>query len=90
MRNAKVDKNQKEIVAALREVGAVVKHVYTIKNLFDILVYYNGTTYNVEVKNGIGSKLTAGELQCKTDIESVGVKYWVIYSIEDALKMIGL
>tara|TARA_R110000850_G_scaffold266127_1_gene396351 strand:+ start:230 stop:505 length:276 start_codon:yes stop_codon:yes gene_type:complete len=88
MRNAKVDKNQKEIVTALREVGAVVKHVHTIKNLFDILVYYKGITYNVEIKNGKGSKLTTGEQQCKNDIESVGVKYWVIYSVDDALKMI--
>ena len=90
MKYAKVDKNQPEIVEALRRTGAIVKHVHTVKKLFDILVYYNGKTYNVEIKQDKSKKLTDGELECKTDLESVGVKYWVIYSIDDALKMIGL
>ena len=88
MKFARVDKNQKEIVAALRKVGAKVKHVYMVKNLFDILVYYKGKTYNVEIKDGLKSKLTSGELKCKEDLETVGVKYWVIRSVEDALNMI--
>ena len=87
---ARVDKNQKEIVAALRKAGAKVKHVYTVKNLFDILVYYEGITYNVEIKYGLKSTLTEGEQQCKEDLESVNVKYWIIYSVKDALKMIGI
>lgn len=87
---ARVDKNQKSIVEALRRSGAKVKHVYQIKNLFDILVYYNGQTFNVEVKDGLKSKLTEGEQKCKEDLESVDVKYWVIRSIDDALKMIGV
>ena len=90
MKFARVDKNQKEIVAALREAGAKVKHVYTVKNLFDILVYYKGITYNVEIKDGLKSKLTEGETKCKEDLESVNVKYWVIRSIKDALNMIGI
>ena len=90
MRNAKVDLNQKEIVTALRRSGAVVKHVHQLKKLFDILVYYNGKTYSVEIKTDKKKKLTPGELECKELIEGVGVKYWIIYSIEDALKMIGL
>ena len=90
MKFARVDKNQKEIVAALRKVGAKVKHVYMVKNLFDILVYYEGKTYNVEIKDGLKSKLTPGETQCKEDLESVNVKYWVIRSVEDALKMIEI
>jgi hypothetical protein len=90
MKFARVDKNQKEIVAALRKVGAKVKHVYTVKNLFDILVYYEGKTYNVEIKDGLKSKLTEGETQCKEDLESVNVKYWVVRSVNDALKMIGI
>lgn len=89
MRIAKVDSNQPEIVKALRSVGAIVKHVHTLKNLFDILVFYEGKTYCVEIKNGKKSKLTSGEKDCANDIESVGVTYWVIYSIEDALEMIG-
>ena len=84
------DKNQKHIVNALRKVGAIVKMVYTVPNLFDILVFYEGKTYCVEIKQDKKKKLTKGELQCKEDIESVGVKYWIIYSIEDALKMINI
>jgi len=90
MRNARVDKNQKEIVTALRRCGAVVKHVHQLKKLFDILVYYNGITYSVEIKTDKKKDLTDGEQECKEDIESVGVKYWVIYSVDDALKMIGI
>jgi hypothetical protein len=90
MKFARVDKNQKEIVAALRKAGAKVKHVYTVKNLFDILVYYKGITYNVEIKDGLKSKLTEGETKCKEDLESVNVKYWIVRSIEDALNMIKI
>ncbi len=89
MRNAKVDTNQKEIVTALRRSGAIVKHVHQLKKLFDILVYYNGKTFNVEIKTSKKHKLTAGELECKELIESVGVKLWVITSIDEALEMIN-
>ena len=89
MRNAKVDNNQKEIVTALRRCGAIVKHVHQLKNLFDILVYYKGKTFSVEIKTDIKKELTKGELECKTDLESVGVKYWVIYSVEQAIQMIN-
>lgn len=88
MRNARVDSNQPEIVKALRRVGAIVKHTHTLKNLFDILVYYNGKTYNVEIKTDHKKKLTPGEIECKNDLESVGVKYWIITSIDEALEMI--
>ena len=89
MKKCRVDANQSEIVKGLREVGAIVKHVHTVKNLFDILVYYNSKTYCVEIKNGLKSKLTEGEKKCKEDIESVGVKYHVIYSLKQALEMIN-
>ena len=90
MKIARVDSNQKEIVKALRSSGAIVKMVHTVKNLFDILVYYKGVTYNVEIKANKGSKLTNGELECKNDLESVNVKYYIIYSVKDALKMIKI
>ncbi len=90
MRNAKVDTNQKEIVTALRRCGAVVKHVHQLKNLFDILVFFRNETYCVEIKTDHKKKLTTGELECKELIESVGVKYWVITSIDEALEMIKI
>jgi p-aminobenzoyl-glutamate transporter AbgT len=88
MRNAKVDSNQKSIVNALRRVGAKVKHVHTLKNLFDIIVFFNSKTYCVEIKTDHKKKLTKGELECKELIESVGVKYWIITTIDEALEMI--
>ena len=53
---AKVDKNQKEIVSALRLVGA---YVWFIGLPVDLLVGYKGHTFLVEVKNGPRKRLTA-------------------------------
>ena len=88
--NSKVDANQKTIVAALRMCGAVVKHVHSIKRLFDIIVFFDGKVYCVEIKTDKKKKLTPGEIECKTDLESVGVKYWIITSIDEALEMIKI
>ena len=94
MRIAKVDSNQTEVVLALRSAGAIVKHVHTIKNLFDVLVFFRGQTYCVEIKDGSKSpskrKLTPGELKCKSELESVGVEYCIVESVRDAFNMIGL
>jgi len=91
-RAAKVDSNQKEIVAALRNSGAVVFHLHTVKNLFDLLVAHNGNVYCVEVKDGnlqpSKRKLTTGELECKRKLESVGVTYHVVNSVDEALELI--
>ncbi len=51
-RVAKVDSNQKEIVEALRRVGAMVIHTHQLKNAFDLLVVYRGVTTMMEVKDG--------------------------------------
>lgn len=51
-RRSKVDDNQKEIVKALRSVGAVVKHLHIVKNLFDILVAFRGNVFCIEIKDG--------------------------------------
>ena len=88
MRIAKVDKNQPEIVESLRKAGAKIKHTHTVPNLFDILVFKDGKTYCVEIKTDHKQKLTPGELKCKKDMESAGVKYWVITSIDEALEML--
>ena len=49
---AKADRNQPEIVAALRKVGATVKHTHQVKNLFDLVVCYNSETFLMEIKDG--------------------------------------
>jgi len=91
-RSARIDSNQPEIVAALRKRGAVVVIVSTLKNFCDIIVFYNGRTHIVEIKDGnkprSATKLTEGEQRCKYLVESVGVPYNVVYSVEDALELL--
>ena len=76
----------------LRKLGAVVLITSQLKNAFDLLVGYNGQLYIVEVKDGkkppSARKLTTGELQCKERFESVGVKYHVVNSVEEAIELI--
>lgn len=93
-RAARIDANQNQIVAALRRVGATVLITSTLKNAFDILVGYDRKLYIVEIKDGdkpkSSQRLTEGEIKCKTAFESVGVKYNVVTSVDDALRMIGV
>ena len=51
-------------------------------NAFDILVGYDGELFIFEIKQNAKGKLTEGEKKCKDGFESVGVKYHVIWSIE--------
>ena len=52
-RAAKVDSNQKEIVAALRGAGATVQHLHTVgQGCPDILVGYRSRNYLMEIKDG--------------------------------------
>jgi hypothetical protein len=53
---ARVDKNQADIVEALRKAGA---YVWIIGLPVDLLVGYKGHTFLVEVKNGPRKRLTA-------------------------------
>lgn len=92
-RNAKVDSNQKEIVEALRGVGCYVLHLHQLKNAFDLLIAWRGHVWIVEVKSDkqppSKQKLTEGEQKCSDALQSVGVKYNVITSPEQALRLIG-
>lgn len=91
-RAAKVDSNQPDIVKTLRRLGAVVLITSQLKNAFDILVGFRGKLYIVEIKDGSlppsKRKLTPGELKCKEKFESVGIKYHVINSVNEAIEMI--
>jgi hypothetical protein len=58
MRAAKIDRNQPEIVKALRDAGATVQILSTVgKGCPDLLVGYNEVNYLLEVKYEDG-KLT--------------------------------
>jgi hypothetical protein len=67
-RAARIDRNQPEIVAALRSVGATVQPLHTIgKGCPDALIGYRGRNLLFEIKDGllVPSKqaLTADELK---------------------------
>jgi len=87
MRRAKVDINQPILVKQIRQIGGYVLHVHQLKNAFDILVGYEGKLYIIEVKNDSKGKLTPGELKCKEGFNSVGVKYNVIWNIEQFIEL---
>ena len=55
------DKNQQEIIDALRAVGASVTSIHRVgQGVPDLLVGFRGVTYLMEVK-GKGAKLTSDE-----------------------------
>ena len=105
-RNAKVDANQPEIVAALRRMGAKVRPVHQLKGFFDILVGYKGNTFHIEIKNSedlpkkyfkmsddekrayLEGKLTSDEYKFMKEWESVGVPYYIVSSVEEAINAI--
>ena len=87
-RPSKKDLNQDDIIEALEKEGAEVVSIHSLKNAFDIIVYHEGRTFSVEVKNGKKAKLSEGEIKCKTKIEKAKVKYWIITSVDEALEMI--
>ena len=64
-RAARIDDNQKEIIAAFRKAGCSVKPVHTIKGFVDIIVGLNGRNILVEIKDGnkpkSARKLTTAE-----------------------------
>ncbi len=82
---ARVDKNQQEIVLALRAAGAFV---WIIGLPVDLLVGYKGHTFLVEVKDGPRKRLTA--LQDDFFKNWSGSTLSRIDGSEAALRMIGV
>lgn len=82
---ARVDRNQQEIVQALRDAGC---YVWVIGLPVDLLVGYNGRTYLVEVKDGPKKVLT--RLQQDFFGNWIGGSLHRIDGPEDALRMIGM
>ncbi len=92
IRNARVDRNQPEIVKALRKAGAVVKITSQLKDAFDLLVGHRGRLMMVEVKDGdkppSARRLTPGEQKCKDAFSTVDVNYFIVNNIEEALELL--
>ncbi len=87
-RAAKVDKNQAEIVDALRDVGAVVTSIHRHgEGVPDILVSFRGVWYLMEVKASDG-RLTPDEKEFIDRHHNATVH--VVRHIDDALDAIGV
>ena len=84
--NARVDANQKEIVAHLRKRGASVQHVHGIPGALDIWVGYASIDVRCEIKDGSKppsqQKLTKSEQEVFDNWE--GREPVILRSIEDA------
>lgn len=53
MKRARVDENQRQIVAALRQAGASVQHLHAVgQGCPDILVGFRGANHLLELKDG--------------------------------------
>lgn len=82
----RVDKLQSEIVLGLRMAGVKVAITSNIGNGFpDLLVKFRGTLYLMEIKSK-GGKLTQDEKDFFSEWQDVTT---VIYSLDDALKVVG-
>ena len=90
-RASKVDENQREIVAALRGVGASVAPLHAVgKGVPDLLVGYRGVNLLLEVKDGDKApsdrRLTPQQIEWH---ESWRGQKCVVLSADDALVAIG-
>ena len=89
---AKVDRNQAEIVAALRSVGASVQSLAAIgKGCPDLLVGWRGSNYVIEVKDGrvvpSKRKLTPDQVRWH---DAWNGRVHVVSSVTDALSLLGV
>jgi Holliday junction resolvase len=92
-RAAKVDRNQPEIVKALRQVGACVQSLAAVGDgVPDLLVGFQGQTVLVEVKDGERPKserqLTDDQIQWHAKWS--GGRCVVVGSVYEALAAIGV
>lgn len=91
-RAAKVDRNQPEIVGALRAVGASVEPLHAVgKGCPDLLVGFRGVNHLLEVKDG-DLPPSARKL---TDAQADWHPAWrgqvaVVTNVDEALKAIGV
>tara|TARA_R110001606_G_scaffold225925_2_gene374013 strand:- start:230 stop:520 length:291 start_codon:yes stop_codon:yes gene_type:complete len=89
-KRARVDANQKQIVAQLRGIGCSVLHTHQLgKGAPDIIVGYNFNNYLIEIKDGekpLGQqKLTPDEIQFQAEWQG---NYYVINSFDKLREII--
>ena len=85
-RNARADPNQKEIVKALRDIGASVIHLHMVgRGCPDILVGFRGRNTLMEIKT------EKGKLNKRQEIFFARWygKCFVVRTVDEALELIG-
>lgn len=90
MRAAKVDRNQSEIVAALRRVGATVEPLHAVgKGVPDLLVGFRGRNFLLEVKDQLkppsARKLTPDQVKWH---EAWRGQKEVVKSVDEAIAVV--
>ena len=87
-RAAKVDDNQKEVVALFRKLGWYVLIISQLKNCCDIIVSKDNVTIAIEIKDGkkppSQRKLSDGEVKFKTEWKG---KYELVICDEDVINI---
>lgn len=91
-RAARVDKNQAEIVAALRKAGATVQPLHAVGDgCPDLAVGYRGVNYMVEVKDGAkppsARKLTSDQVSWH---DAWRGQVCVVKDVTEALALLGI
>ena len=91
MRRHRVDTTQREIVAALRAIGAIAHPITsaggTVEGLPDLLVGYRGQTYLLEVKSPRGV-VSASQVEWAQRWRG-GPLLLNVRTVDDALEAIG-
>lgn len=86
MKRHRPDTNQKKIVQALRDIGAVV---FLIGRPFDLLVGFRGQLFLLEVKNPGGrDKLGLSQEADILSLSLVGVDVSVVRSVEESIEVV--
>jgi len=93
-RAAKVDRNQDEVVGALRAAGVLVLSLAALgKGVPDLLCAFHGRLVLIEVKDGTKApsrrKLTPDQVEWHRDWAQAGVPLHVVETPWAALKAVG-
>lgn len=91
-RRRRVDENQKQIVAALRKIGACVLDLSgSGGGVMDLLVIYRARVLMVEVKNPAKPKadqsLTPAQIRVHAEIGRAGGEVHIVRTIDEAIAL---
>jgi hypothetical protein len=91
-RNSKIDRNQPEIVRALRQAGATVQSLCAVRDgVPDLLVGFRKQNYLMEIKDG---NLPVSRRRLTDDEKAWGFAWLgqiaIVTSVEEAMEVIGL